>query len=401
MKRILFSVVFLLSLTLAQAASAAKSAPEKADREKVSVALQKVVQDEWNHAQKKLEETFPSIAERALLEKLTAKGELSPEGKERYAHLHKEQSALDDVKDYLERRLSIRTPVGFLLRNRENMETPFVERDATKRQKRDFYTEMIRGEKRIFMWEADHQREGFISEYNEILKVARKANPHARILLALEPLENTTVETIPIQFYDKKREQNLFIFKAYKNMLKTAKKLKIDVLALDDFITYEQLVSVDGKATLFQALKVGDELCPFIPEAVWDDFESYLTQDLYDFENLLKGSHWGAHIQRNKQWAERINAVEKYYDVVIILAGNGHYGLKTFLTPFENDEEVGDFYFHSPLTKAEKEKEARETKIYIKELDKLIKQWEKESSPSNPYDLEDEEPKHFNPYDLN
>lgn len=372
MKRILFPVVFLLPFAVFG------PEVEKADREAVSAALRQTVQNTWNHAQKKLEETFPPATPgqpSAHAREFPPDGDnLTPPG---VALLWEEQSAYEQAaKDRVQKNKAERIAVleDFLrIKEMAAQETPFIRPDMTKQQQRDFYATTLRGKKRFLILETNHRRENFISQYSEILRTVRKINPHARILLALEFLRNTKTQALPIQFYDEKQKEDLFIFEDYKKLLADAKKFKIDVLALDDTIFYEYPTTWKDKQVLLRAVQVGDELLPVFPYPPGDQASrrALSSNDISHFEYAVKGMYWGVQ-QRNKQWAERIRAVENYYDIVLVLAGNGHYGLAALLPPLENESEMGELYFHYPFTKEEEEKNRKQLKQEIKNIEQQI-----------------------------
>lgn len=355
MKRILFSVVFLLSLTLAQAASAAKSAPEKADREKVSVALQKVVAEETSHAVQELIDTYPDIIELdETFGKLDKEHRILPD----YDKMDDETKAVVQRYSYYNEML----PRDLEAKNAQfQKESQDNHNDWSSLFSQPFeyeangdapHAQLVKHKDRLFLWEANgHGNEKNVEEYNKILQVLRKENPHARILLALEFLYIGTLNATPIKFYDEKLGDDLYIVESYRKVLDVAREEKIDILALDDEIA--------AHYTTFSLYKLGDEFAP-------------TTKDFREkhgdrWAQVLGGGYWGVH-QRNHQWAQRINAAmqdpdtgEIFYDIVVVWAGTGHYGVKKLLPPAPRENTLDVFFAKLTLTKEEKEAAFYET----------------------------------------
>lgn len=229
------------------------------------------------------------------------------------------------------------------------------------------YEKFLKDKKFIFIWDgAGHGKADQAREQRIFLQAVRAANPGARILLAFEfaRLENTyngkempvykSLLSTPTQ-----PAQEVKILDEYKGLAKLAAENEMDMLALDDTIWVQNEDKI-----LFKA---GNELVsfPYDMQAVSADeplgakggkkmrlrreVAEKTTQFFKKFdlnysngpegnkpENKSKeiilqtvlGSAFGAEL-RNRQWAEYINAVSSFYDIVIVHAGYGHLGLKS------------------------------------------------------------------------
>lgn len=103
-------------------------------------------------------------------------------------------------------------------------------------QARPDYARETKNIKYIYAVEAsDHETQSIPREVEILLKQIRKANPQARILLALEFAIRENAHAIPIHFA---HETNwpFTVAAPYTHVVKTADKLDMDILALDDFI---------------------------------------------------------------------------------------------------------------------------------------------------------------------
>lgn len=162
-------------------------------------------------------------------------------------------------------------------------------------------------------------------EVINILAAARKARPNAKILLAQEFLtwegeKNTSL------LKQAGHPSNLKSY--YPQVSKAADRLGIDQLALDDSVfagdEEQRLVSVKvGK--YFITVKPSDKLPPLNIESC-----SWFYSRWAALEQLAGASPFGV-LERNRQWAKRIKAVEKNYDLILVYAGNGHMNTTYFV----------------------------------------------------------------------
>ena len=171
------------------------------------------------------------------------------------------------------------------------------------------YRELVKGKKRIFLWENEHEVQENIEEYIKILQDIKQESNGKRILLALEFAQNGEVGALPIQFAKEPLRPNLTLLEPYTVILQAASDLEIDIPALDDLI-------VKGFIP-HGYCKMGDMFCLILP-----------THE--ELEALYR-SPWGVN-QRNKQWADYVKAVEKHYPIVVLWAGVGHYDVKRMIT---------------------------------------------------------------------
>lgn len=163
-------------------------------------------------------------------------------------------------------------------------------------------------------------------EVINILAAARKARPNAKILLAQEFL---TWDGHPnASLLKKAGGSSPHLHPGYPDVSNAADRFGIDQLALDDVIFYEcekqQIVQV----------KMGKYLIEVSPSEQLPELNIKTCSRLYNrwvtAEQLAGVSPFGL-LERNRQWARRIKAVEKDYDLILVYAGNGHTGLTYFV----------------------------------------------------------------------
>ena len=223
------------------------------------------------------------------------------------------------------------------------------------------YASVVAGQKIIYIGEM-HNTQNTIPEVVTILQTVRDANPKARILLATEflvwspnilstqmpslmssyleysrllasgtlspkakeevqkDLENindllrkdrTKINTLALLKKADKPTELLFSAD-YAPVLETADRLKIDQLALEDFVFSMEAPYV---------AKVGGTL---VRAEKKDRIPSYDNNSETSFFELLAISPWGVR-ERNREWARRIKAVESLYDVIVVYGGMGHF----------------------------------------------------------------------------
>lgn len=171
--------------------------------------------------------------------------------------------------------------------------------------------------KYIFIAEdISHDTKSAPQEVINILKAARKARPHAKILLAQEFLVwNGDSHNSILKKAGQKSELN----SGYPEVTQAADKLGIDQLALDDdiFITDEKNVAV--KTGQYIVWVTPQDKLPLLKYKGCDA----LVARWASAEQFIGISPFGV-LERNYQWARRIKAVEKHYDLILVYAGSGH-----------------------------------------------------------------------------
>lgn len=246
------------------------------------------------------------------------------------------------------------------------------------------YAKETRGIKYIYVAEAsNHDTKTIPAEVSHLLQRVRHANPHARILLALESAWQNAPDQLPLRFAHSSTQPFELVHENYAPLLTAADRADIDILGLDDFVSLQKEEVKIGDViiqTPFQKPEIQYILTQYDPEiansltnyqrlktdmAACADSLSYCRQDPQDaaqllnislqalpeqmagYENalahyqpILNGyrrylqsllldflarSNWGI-LQRNRQWARYINAISPFYDIVITYAGNGHLG---------------------------------------------------------------------------
>ena len=181
------------------------------------------------------------------------------------------------------------------------------------------YEQMAKGQRFVFIAEAvNHETPDAINEAAAIIQAVRKANPEARILLASEFLVwMGDPQCSLLQKADEK--PCLAALPPYAPVFKSAQKAGVDMLALDDFICMHYLDNYSG-------VKIGKFVVFVNPK---DKVPSLnLSQDpqddlLLSAEQLIAVSPWGAR-ERTHQWARRIKALQPFYDIILVHAGDGH-----------------------------------------------------------------------------
>ncbi len=172
--------------------------------------------------------------------------------------------------------------------------------------------------KYIFISEdISHDTKSAPQEVINILKAARNARPHAKILLAQEFLSWTGESKDSLL---KKPGQNSELYSHYPEVTQAADKLGIDQLALDDTPYYAEDKNVFVKLGKFLVEVTPQDKLPLLSYTECDDPLYNRWASAYQFIGI---SPFGV-LERNYQWARRIKAVEPHYDLILVYAGSGH-----------------------------------------------------------------------------
>lgn len=172
--------------------------------------------------------------------------------------------------------------------------------------------------KYIFISEnISHDTKSAPQEVINILKAARNARPNAKILLAQEFLIWTGESNASLL---KKPGQNSELYSGYPEVTQAADKLGIDQLALDDAPYYAEDKNVFVKLGKFLVEVTPQDKLPLLSYTKCDDPLYNRWASAYQFIGI---SPFGV-LERNYQWARRIKAVEKNYDLILVYAGSGH-----------------------------------------------------------------------------
>lgn len=171
--------------------------------------------------------------------------------------------------------------------------------------------------KYIFISESiSHGTKSASQEVINILKAARQARPNDKILLAQEFLMWNGDECTSLL---KKAGKESKLESGYPEVTQAADKLGIDQLALDD-----DLYMADEKDV---AVKMGKYVVWVTPQDKLPLLKYKGCDALYtrwaSAEQFIAISPFGV-LERNRQWARRIKAVEKNYDLILVYAGDGH-----------------------------------------------------------------------------
>ena len=181
------------------------------------------------------------------------------------------------------------------------------------------YTRETKGIKYIYVGET-HNKTTFIQEMISLLEQIRKANPQARILVATEFAVSGRGKQ-PLAFAKSIREHDdlpIYIASGHIKWFVTAGNLDIDVLALDDYFNDYTNGQVKMGNALVTIPPDNPQISSILQEYVGSNYAEHRA--MYYF---LARSDWGIQ-QRNTQWVRYINALESFYDIIIVYAGNGH-----------------------------------------------------------------------------
>ena len=104
------------------------------------------------------------------------------------------------------------------------------------KQERPRYGKETKGIKYIYVTDASsHDTQSIPAEVGVLLQQVRKANPQAKILLAVEMAFRVNLDNLPIQFAHTSNE-SIQLAGPYQQLKQTADRLEVDLLALDDMI---------------------------------------------------------------------------------------------------------------------------------------------------------------------
>ena len=178
------------------------------------------------------------------------------------------------------------------------------------------YAAETKGMRYIYLADAsDHDTKSIVQEVSYLLERVRESNPQAHILLALEFANNTDLNAAPIHFPGKDTP-HILLMQSYAGLLPLAERLDMDVLALDDFVLYENgfklgkfLVNVDLSDPAVQRI-IGHK-------------KELTAQDLLVLRDFASRSSGGMYA-RNEQWSNYLRAAEGFYDIIIVYCGLGH-----------------------------------------------------------------------------
>ena len=196
-----------------------------------------------------------------------------------------------------------------------------------------------------------HGVKTIVNEVKQVLHSVRRFNPQARILLALEFASMQDPQP-PIRFAGQEND-SVYIFKSYAGLVPVADELDIDILALDD--------AISGSGESLSFIKTGNYLVVMNNE----DHPGFVQNPL-DLTNQ-EWSNWDGFISisplgmrfRNEQWANYINAVKSFYDIIIVYAGNAHINHR--LNSWKDVPElVGEKYITFNFYAAEKQSEKQQ-----------------------------------------
>lgn len=171
----------------------------------------------------------------------------------------------------------------------------------------------------IYLTDASgHSERAIINEVKQVLQAVRKANPQARIVLAMEFAEMLYNAT-PIRFAGEPKEF-MRITSPYDYLVPVADKLNIDILGLDDLFFVQNQHSPQ--------LKIGNKMLvlnekPGMHPDFIKDLNHLSSTDWNNLIGYVGMSAYGVKL-RNEQWARYIKAVKPYYDIIIVYAGQGH-----------------------------------------------------------------------------
>lgn len=204
----------------------------------------------------------------------------------------------------------------------------------------------------IYLTDASgHGIKTIVNEVKQALYSVRRANPQKRILLALEFASMQDMQP-PIRFAGQEND-SIYLSKSYRGLVPVADELDMDILALDDDTW------VNG-SSLF-VIKIGNYLVTMDNEDHPDFVQNPLDltdQEWRKFNGFINISSLGVRF-RNEQWANYINAVKPFYDIIIAYVGNAHTN-DSWHTWRDVPELVGEKYAIFNFYAAEKESQEQQ-----------------------------------------
>ena len=177
------------------------------------------------------------------------------------------------------------------------------------------YEFLLKRFKYIFIGES-HGTNSTPAEMIRMMQAVRKQHPDKRILLASEFAMVPDLETFPLQ----RAGSSVDIVQVYPEVKQAADALGIDQLALDDILGAKELYLWKEGKTTFLLAKTGRYL---IQRALPRQEEENIINFLQETNMLVGTSPFGL-LERNRQWARYIQAVQPFYDIIIVYCGSGH-----------------------------------------------------------------------------
>ena len=179
------------------------------------------------------------------------------------------------------------------------------------------YTALLKGFTHIYVGEA-HGTESTPAEMVRLLQAVRKLHTNKRILLASEFSVTTHLEDFPLV---KAQAPNSLVH-IYPEVNRAADALNIDQLALDSRLGLDQLVLWEDEKGLSLPIQCGR----YLVQRYLSSQEVPQAQELFStLEMTLNYIPFGI-LERNRQWVRYIKAVEPFYDIIVVYAGQGHLG---------------------------------------------------------------------------
>lgn len=173
------------------------------------------------------------------------------------------------------------------------------------------YTELLKGFTHIYIGE-DHGTMSTPAETIRLLQALRKLHPNKRILLASEFSVINKLNEFPLA---QANEIN-FLTNLYPEVNQAADALNIDQLGLDSrYVSWEE--DEHGPFLLIQCGK-------YLIKRYLTRQEEDNIQEVYSVLEMTLGSSPFGILERNRQWVRYIKAVQPFYDIIVIYAGQGH-----------------------------------------------------------------------------
>lgn len=190
---------------------------------------------------------------------------------------------------------------------------------------------------------SDHGTQTIVAEVERVMRAVREANPQARILLAMEFAVNIEFGASPIRFAGKENK-TFWVHPEYQPLVTLADELKMDTLALDDYVVWEN------------AFKMGKNLV-FVDESA-QSADIIKDKDIGYALNFAGATLKGV-AERNNQWASYLKIMEPFYDITIVYTGGGHTSYEGTLNPLpaEVGTEFALFNFYTMEELPEKSQE--------------------------------------------
>ena len=173
------------------------------------------------------------------------------------------------------------------------------------------YTELLKGFTHIYVGE-EHGTTSTPAETIRLLQALRKLHPDKRILLASEFSIINKLNEFPLA----QANDINFLTNLYPEVNQAADALNIDQLGLDSrYVSWEE----DGHGS-FLLIQCGK----YLVKRYLTRQEEANVQELYPVLEMTVGSSPFGILERNRQWVRYIKAVQPFYDIIVIYAGQGH-----------------------------------------------------------------------------